>query len=132
MALMRTSNPALNRNSFQAEGVGIGEQMTLSGTVNKTGILVVCAVATAAWTWNLFTHAPTADTVLPLTAIGLIGGFIVAMVTIFKKSWAPVTAPMLASPEVLVPGGVSAMPRFRYQVVAMRAAGLPSVLYSRC
>jgi len=59
MALMRTSNPALNRNSFQAEGIGIGEQMTLSGTVNKTGILVVCAVAAAAWTWNLFTHAPT-------------------------------------------------------------------------
>jgi uncharacterized YccA/Bax inhibitor family protein len=121
---MRTSNPALNRNSFQAEGVGIGEQMTLSGTVNKTGILVICAVATAAWTWNLFTHAPTADTVLPLIAIGVIGGFIVAMVTIFKKSWAPVTAPMYALLEGLVLGSVSAMLELRYPGVAMQAVGL--------
>jgi uncharacterized YccA/Bax inhibitor family protein len=29
--------------------------MTLNGTVNKTGILLVCAIATAAWTWHLFT-----------------------------------------------------------------------------
>ena len=124
MALMRTSNPALNRNSFQAEGVGIGEQMTLSGTVNKTGILVICAVATAAWTWNLFTHAPTVDTVLPLIAIGVIGGFIVAMVTIFTKSWAPVTAPMYALLEGLVLGSVSAMLELRYPGVAMQAVGL--------
>jgi len=124
MALMRTSNPALNRNSFQAEGIGIGEQMTLSGTVNKTGILVVCAVATAAWTWNLFTHAPSADTVLPLTAIGLIGGFIVAMVTIFKKSWAPVTAPIYALLEGLVLGSLSAMLELRYPGIAMQAVGL--------
>jgi len=124
MALMRTSNPALNRNSFQAEGVGIGEQMTLSGTVNKTGILVICAVATAAWTWNLFTHAPTVDTVLPLIAIGVIGGFIVAMVTIFTKSWAPVTAPMYALLEGLVLGSVAAMLELRYPGVAMQAVGL--------
>ena len=124
MALMRTSNPALNRNSFQAEGVGIGEQMTLSGTVNKTGILVICAAATAAWTWNLFTHAPTVDTVLPLVAIGVIGGFIVAMVTIFTKSWAPVTAPMYALLEGLVLGSVSAMLELRYPGVAMQAVGL--------
>jgi len=28
--------------------------MTLNGTVNKTGILLVCAIATAAWTWHTF------------------------------------------------------------------------------
>ena len=26
--------------------------MTLNGTVNKTGILLLCAIATAAWTWH--------------------------------------------------------------------------------
>src|SRR5215472_1608970 len=124
MALMRTSNPALNRNSFRAEGVDIGESMTLPGTVNKTGILLVCATVTAAWTWNRFTHAPTADTVMPLTALGAIGGFIVALVTVFKKSWAPVTAPAYALLEGLVLGSISAMLELRYPGIAIQAVGL--------
>jgi uncharacterized YccA/Bax inhibitor family protein len=61
---------------------------------------------------------------LPLTAIGLIGGFIVAMVTTFKKSWAPVTAPIYALLEGLVLGSVSAMFELRYPGVAMQAVGL--------
>ena len=55
--LMRTSNPALNARAFQGEGAGIGEAMTLQGTINKTGLLLVCVVGTAAWTWNIFMHA---------------------------------------------------------------------------
>ncbi len=43
--LMRTSNPALNAKAFQGAGVGIGEAMTLQGTVNKTGLLLLCVVA---------------------------------------------------------------------------------------
>jgi uncharacterized YccA/Bax inhibitor family protein len=48
--LMRTSNPALNASAFQGAGVGVGEAMTLQGTVNKTGVLLLCVIATAAWT----------------------------------------------------------------------------------
>ena len=56
--LMRTSNPALNDNVFRSEGVAFGEAMTVQGTVNKTGILLICAMATAAWSWNRFLSAP--------------------------------------------------------------------------
>jgi len=48
--LMRTSNPALNEKAFKGQ-VAFGEAMTLQGTVNKTGLLLLCVVATAAWTW---------------------------------------------------------------------------------
>jgi uncharacterized YccA/Bax inhibitor family protein len=48
-SLMRTSNPALNERAFKGQ-VAIGEAMTLQGTVNKTGLLLLCVVATAAWT----------------------------------------------------------------------------------
>src|ERR1700747_719328 len=86
--LMRTSNPAF-RGAFGPEDLTLGERMTVSGTVNKTGILTICVVATAAWTWNRFLNAGDPDaaiaSVSPLLILGGIGGFIVAMVTIFKK-----------------------------------------------
>jgi hypothetical protein len=41
--LMRTSNPALNEKAFQGQ-VALGEAMTLQGTVNKTGLLLLCVV----------------------------------------------------------------------------------------
>jgi len=61
MPLMKTSNPALGENTFRGmSGGGYGSlvdaanRMTLNGTVNKTGLLLICALATATWTWSLF------------------------------------------------------------------------------
>jgi uncharacterized YccA/Bax inhibitor family protein len=124
MALMKTSNPALNVNSFRVEQAVSAEPMTLTGTVNKTGILLICVVATAAWSWSRFFNAPNSDTVLPLVAIGGIGGFIVAMVTVFKKEWSPITAPIYALLEGLALGGISAVFELRYPGIAMKAVGL--------
>ena len=71
--LMRTSNPVLNEKRF--EGLAIGdERMTLQGTVNKTGLLLLFAVGSAAWTWHLFMQSHSAAAVLPYLAIGTIGG----------------------------------------------------------
>jgi len=121
---MKTSNPALNMNSFRVEHAAFGEAMTLPGTVNKTGILLVCAVAAAIWSWSQFFHAPSAETMLPLVVIGGIGGFIVALVTIFKKAWSPITAPIYALLEGLALGGISAMYELRHPGIAMQAVGL--------
>jgi len=115
MALMKTSNPALGDKTFtdlakggQLDGLVDTQRMTLSGTVNKTGILLLCCIATAAYTWRLFLQsAGDASAVGGLMIGGLIGGFIFAMVTIFKKEWAPVTAPIYALLEGLVLGGIS-------------------------
>src|SRR5579862_1974497 len=122
MALLKTSNPALSGDAFRVGGTVLGDSMTISGTVNKTGILLICAVATAAWSWNLFTRSP--QTALPLLAVGGIGGFIVALVTIFKKAWSPVTAPIYALLEGLVLGSASAMLEVRFPGIAMQAVGL--------
>lgn len=120
--LMRTSNPALNDKAFRGEGVAMDQPMTLTGTVNKTGILLICTIASAAWTWNLTTKAP--DNAIGLTILGLIGGLVVGMVTIFKKSWAPVTAPMYAILEGLLLGSVSELFEARYPGIAITAVGL--------
>lgn len=122
MALMRTSNPALGKDAFRVPQVGFGDSMTVSGTVNKTGILLICAVLTAAWSWNRFVTVP--ESALPLLAIGGIGGLIVAMVTIFKKEWSPFTAPLYALLEGLVLGSISAMYEAQFHGIAIEAVGL--------
>jgi uncharacterized YccA/Bax inhibitor family protein len=121
---MRTSNPALNERAFQGERAVLGDTMTLQGTVNKTGVLLICVIATAAWTWNLFLHSHSPQTVMPLALIGGIGGLIVAMVTIFKKQWAGITAPIYALLEGLVLGSISAMLEVRFPGIAIQAVSL--------
>ena len=121
-SLMRTSNPALNEKAFKGQ-VAYGDAMTLQGTVNKTGVLLLCVVATAAWTWGL-SKSPTPEAAMPWMIGGLIGGFVVALVTIFKKTWAPITAPIYALLEGLALGGISAVFEKTYHGIAVQAVGL--------
>jgi uncharacterized YccA/Bax inhibitor family protein len=121
-SIMRTSNPALNEKAFKGQ-VAFGEAMTLQGTVNKTGLLLLCVVATAAWTWGM-SHSETPGAAIPWMIGGLLGGFVVALVTIFKPSWSPLTAPLYALLEGLALGGISAMFEHRYHGVAIQAVGL--------
>jgi uncharacterized YccA/Bax inhibitor family protein len=119
---MRTSNPALNEKAFKGQ-VAFGDAMTLQGTVNKTGLLLLCVVATAAWTWGL-SHSNTPEAAIPWMVGGLLGGFVVALVTIFKKTWSPFTAPLYALLEGLALGGISAVFEKTYPGVAIQAVGL--------
>src|SRR5260370_16552393 len=121
-SLMRTSNLALNEKAFKGQ-VAFGEATTLPGTVNKTGLLLLFVVATAAWTWGL-SHSPEPGAAVPWMIGGLFGGFIVALVTIFKPNLAPLTAPIYALLEGLALGGISAMFERTYPGVAMQAMGL--------
>ena len=131
MALMKTSNPALGDKTFQelarnpSASLGdVAERMTLNGTVNKTGLLLICAVGTASWTWHQFVRTRDVADIAPLMIGGLIGGLIFAMITIFKREWAPVTAPVYALLEGLVLGGVSAISEVRYPGIGMEAVSL--------
>jgi len=133
MALIKTSNPALGQNTFsefarsQYGGnlVDASARMTLNGAINKTGILLLCAVATAAWTWNSFMQAHDANVAYLALVVGGLGGFIFAMITSFKRTWAPVTAPIYAALEGLALGGISAVFELSsYHGIAMQAVGL--------
>jgi uncharacterized YccA/Bax inhibitor family protein len=119
---VRTSNPALSERAFQGQ-IAVGEPMTLQGTVNKTGLLLLCVVATFAWTWGMG-HSETPEAAIPWMMGGLFGGLIVAIATIFKPNWAPMTAPIYALLEGLVLGGISAIFDKSYHGIAMQAVGL--------
>jgi uncharacterized YccA/Bax inhibitor family protein len=62
--------------------------------------------------------------VLPFLWIGLFGGLIFALITTFKKTWAPVTAPIYALLEGLALGGISAVFELRFPGIAMQSVGL--------
>jgi uncharacterized YccA/Bax inhibitor family protein len=120
--LLRSTNPVLKEKAF-AGAIPTGETMTIQGTVNKTGLLLLFVVATAAWTWGL-SHSPTPEAAYPWTIGGLIGGFVVALVTIFKKEWSPISAPIYALLEGLVLGGISAIFERSYPGIAVQAISL--------
>jgi uncharacterized YccA/Bax inhibitor family protein len=113
--MMRTSNPALGANAFDVSDATT-ERMTLTGTVNKTGLLLLILIATTAWSWS--TNNPL------WIAVGAVGGFIVALVTIFKKQWSAITAPLYAALEGLMMGGVSAAFEAQYPGVVLQAVML--------
>jgi uncharacterized YccA/Bax inhibitor family protein len=96
--------------------------MTVQGTVNKTGVLLLLVLLTAAWTWRMYYTA--ADSMGVWVLGGAIGGFIVALVTVFKKQWAGVTAPLYALLEGLVLGGISSLMEARYPGIVIQAVGL--------
>jgi len=132
MALIKTSNPALGQNTFSSFAqsqyggnlVDASARMTLSGTVNRTGILLLCGVATAAWTWNSFLGTRDLSFAGPAVLVGALGGLVFALITSFKKEWAPVTAPIYALLEGLVLGGLSAVLEMRSRGIAIQAVGL--------
>ena len=98
--------------------------MTLQGTVNKTGFLLGILVLTAVYTWNLFFQTGNPAAVMPIAIGGAIGGFIMALVTIFKKTWSPITAPIYAALEGLFLGGISAIFEYQYPGIVIQATGL--------
>jgi uncharacterized YccA/Bax inhibitor family protein len=81
------------------------------------------------WSWNVVFPGSASTTVdaLPSPPGWLLMGapfiaFILAMVTIFKAHWAPISAPLYALFEGLFLGTISAMFEVRYPGIAMQAA----------
>tara|TARA_Y100000589_G_scaffold91091_1_gene85701 strand:- start:1312 stop:2040 length:729 start_codon:yes stop_codon:yes gene_type:complete len=98
---MRSGNPALSKNSFENLIATSNEVMTLDGTVNKTAISMGILLIAAYYTYS--------NAIMDYVIIGFVGGFILALVTIFKKEWSPTTVPIYAALEGLALGGISKM-----------------------
>ncbi len=126
MALLKTSNPAFRTSIYQSAGMraAYGETMTVTGTINKTGILMLCVLATAFYTWNQFLTTRDVGSIMAELMIGCIGGLVMALVTSFKREWSPVTAPVYALLEGLALGGLSAIAEVRFPGIAIQAVGL--------
>ena len=124
---MRSGNPALKESTFLDLGSGAvvrggSDVMTLNGTVNKTGVLLLLSVITAAFAWNQIQFtAEGAVGAGPYVWGGAIGGLVLVLVTTFKKTWSPVTAPLYAIVEGFFLGAISAMYNHVYEGIVMQA-----------
>ena len=114
--LGRSGNPVFG-NRFdgdeQFKDLPVSQKMTLDGTVNKTGILLLLCFIAAAVTWNI------PNPVLMYTGLGV--GFIVALI---KPTMAPSTAPVYALAEGFFLGGITVIFEAEYPGIAIQAIGL--------
>ena len=131
---MRTGNPALNARTFApATYTATGDEvMTLQGTVNKIGVLLLLTLFSASWTWRMFFRGDTEYLQLLMYG-GLFGGLIFALITVFKKEYSMITAPLYALLEGLFLGAISAvfeasLPGIVIQAVALTFGILISLL----
>ncbi|MDD5429641.1 MAG: Bax inhibitor-1/YccA family protein [Candidatus Omnitrophica bacterium] len=116
---MRSGNPALGNNIFSGlSSSDSSNVMTIQGTVNKTFILLILAFFSASWAWA------NPSRVVPFIWLAAIAGFIIAMVTVFKKEWSPVTSPVYALFEGVFLGAISALFEKSYPGIVMQAVGL--------
>jgi uncharacterized YccA/Bax inhibitor family protein len=116
---LRSGNPALTADTFTSIPRTSSENvMTIGGTVNKTALALAILFIAATYVWS----QGVAGT-LPTGFIwgGFIGGFVVALVTLFKQTWAPYTTPLYAGLEGLALGGISFIFEQQYPGIVSQA-----------
>jgi len=103
------NNPAFTKETFagydQVYGTTRTSTMTVQGTIGKTFGLLGILSATAIWSWN---QAAQGQLGVPVVIGAGLGTFVLAMITIFKKNFAPWTAPLHAGFEGVFLGALSA------------------------
>ena len=123
--MMHSSNPTLRNDTFSGFGLVHSDRMTIQGVTMKSMLLLLCVLLTAGWTWSRFYAAGgNVEAVYPWMMGGVFGGLILAMITIFKREWAPVTAPAYALVQGFFVGGLSAIMEAVYPGIVMQAVSL--------
>ena len=109
MSLFKSGNPALSEKRFRDtvldDVVTHENAMTVRGTLQKFGFLMIMVLGTSFYSWKEFAEG---GNVMPLILTGAIGGLVVAIVLAFKKQWSPYLAPAYALLEGLFVGAISA------------------------
>jgi uncharacterized YccA/Bax inhibitor family protein len=120
---MRSGNPVLTDSTFtDVSQRGSLRPMTLSGVINRSILLLLLVAGTSAGVWTYSSSHPSV--IYPMLMIGALGGFVVAMVTSFKKEWSPVTSPIYAVLEGLFIGGISLVMEQRFPGLVLQAVML--------
>src|SRR5690348_5695583 len=125
LPVRRTGNPGLNDRTFASQprlGIGI-EGMTLKGTIDRSFLLLIVLMVAALWPWSQMASGDV-QAVSSTMMLGLIGGFVLALIISFKANLAPYLAVPYAALEGLAVGGISAVLEQRYPGIAIQAVGL--------
>ena len=123
---MSQGNPLFNEKAFNQSvaRIRVGEEMTLQGTINKTFILLFLCVVGGMLAWKNYQAWAGYTTALA------IGTFIVAMITIFRKTTAPLLAPVYAIGQGLMLGTISAAYNVQYQGIVAQAITITLLVFA--
>ncbi len=121
---MRTSNPALSEKTFRGLATG-SNQMSISGTVNKSLFLILLVFLTAFYSWqNAFPQGWSENTSPQVPSwyfVVIILSLVLSFVIIFKKTWAPALAPVYALLQGFTLGAISAIFEYKYPGIVLQA-----------
>ncbi len=125
---METNNPVFNSSKLVHAQYG-DQAMSIGGTINKAIILFALMLMSAGASWIAFLNGYSSlFGVLQLG--GLIGGLILAFMTIFKPVRAPKTAPLYAMCEGFAIGGFSIVLNAQYAGIITAAIGLTMSIFA--
>lgn len=110
----RSGNPVLTSNAFNLKS-DYSDKMTIGGTVNKTFLTLMILVGSAYYSWTYI----SVTNVLAIPSV--IVAFIVGIITIRKKEWAPVTVPIYGVLQGIFLGIISNMFNTLYDGIVITA-----------
>jgi uncharacterized YccA/Bax inhibitor family protein len=117
---MRSGNPVLPESTFtDVVRGGYSKPMTLGGVIHRCVLLLLLVAGTAASLWTYANSHP--GIIYPAVTAGALGGFIVGIITSFKRTWAAATAPLYAVLEGLFIGGFSLAMEQRFPGLVLQA-----------
>jgi uncharacterized YccA/Bax inhibitor family protein len=128
MAIFESGNPTLSEKIFNRSLADTHQgTMTVRGSINKFGFLMLMVIAGAVFTWREFTLGRPAN-MQTFMWIGLFGGLISGLIISFKPTTARYLAPAYAILEGLLLGGLSVIVNAsvgkNYPGIVMQAVGL--------
>ena len=134
---MNSQNPFFNTKSFkennnvthEAVVIDRNETMTVSGTINKSFLMLALLIASASVTWIMTFNGQT-----PYVFIigGAIVGFILVLIAAFKPQYSGFLAPGYAIFEGLFIGGISAIFEDMYPGIVIQAVSCTFVTFMVC
>lgn len=111
-----TGNPALRQRIFENHPLVAGQEaMTFSGTINKFIFMFLMLASASVFSWSMYSRG---GNITPLIMIGLLGGFVLAIIISFKMEWSPYLAPAYGLFEGLAIGAISAYMNDAFKVKA--------------
>ena len=135
----KSSNPFLGNKNFSKPTalasqqdstlISYGQEMTVSGTINKSFIMLLLLLATASVTWYLAFNGMNP---MPLAIGGAVIGLILVLVSSFKPHLSTYLAPAYALFEGLFIGGISAIFEAMHPGLVIQAVGATFVTFLVC
>lgn len=132
---MNSTNPFFKNKTFtntsaasevhEAKIIDRDETMTVSGTINKSFLMLILLIASAAVTWSMANP-------IVFAIGGAIVGFILVLIAVFKPQYSGFLAPGYAIFEGLFIGGISSIFEVMYPGIVIQAVSCTFVTFMVC